>query len=133
MSQEEGTHGPDKWQKTPGAGSRKNYKGLERESEMKMIRVVREREAAGPMQMAWLWNLWKVRERSDVTEGAEKGAGQRERKGTSSWRRGFGKGCCEVGSGVRDSVSAQQSRAGRNDGARRAKGGTVISLFNSNL
>lgn len=45
MSREEGTHGPNKWQKTPGAGLRKNYKGLERESEVKMIRAVREREA----------------------------------------------------------------------------------------
>lgn len=37
--------GPNKWQKSPGAGLRKNYEGLERESEVKMIRASREREA----------------------------------------------------------------------------------------
>lgn len=64
----------DKCQRRPGACLRKNYEGLERESEVKKIRADREREAevkkirvdrereAGGMRVVWVWNLWKVRE-----------------------------------------------------------------------
>ena len=51
----------DKCQRRPGACLRKNYEGLERESEVKKIRADREREAGG-MRVVWVWNLWKVRE-----------------------------------------------------------------------
>lgn len=77
--------------------------------------------------MAWLWNLWKVREGSDVAEGAEKGELDRGRgRGLAARGGGSGGGCCKVGGGVGDRSEGARERWGAN-------GGTVISLLKSNL